>query len=90
MDDNTGRSIGRTPGTPEWLVVSSSSSSYAPVHKPASTGITTDAGLLFNATTASANTVQALQADGFPPLSQARTFQKQWMREARGFPAYAT
>jgi hypothetical protein len=56
---------------PEWVSLTEAYANgatgglNAPAHKPASTGITTDKALLFNANVVQANNIQALQADGF-------------------------
>ena len=62
---------------PEWAVGSRSNDSAGSqanvsVHKPASTGVSTDASQLFDSTLVETNNIEALQADGFQVGSHQR------------------
>jgi hypothetical protein len=73
------RNIGGAGFLPAWVLLSRNygngtlgDQGSAPVHKPGSTGISTDAALLLNSNLAEADNIQALQADGFQVGSHVR------------------
>ncbi|HEX9189234.1 MAG TPA: hypothetical protein VGB87_19305 [Vicinamibacteria bacterium] len=68
---NDDRAIAGVGFRPVYVILKSEDSWYA-VHKPASTGPATDASLFFNQNVEAANSVQALQADGFEVGSDPR------------------
>ena len=76
-DGAASQSITGTGFRPEWAVVTRSndmagSQANVSVHKPASTGVSTDASQLFDSTLVVTNNIEALQADGFQVGSHAR------------------